>query len=489
MNFALIAGGRSKRMADIGYKASIPWPPPEGVPLFQSQLAKLTNLAGGHDQGRVFISCQADQAQVLAGPAPLVFDSETDRGPLAGLAACLGEAEACRASFLTVLAVDLPLLPGRFLGELATEALANDAGVVPWLDGKWQPLAAVYPTALAGEAERRLKEGKLALQAFVDWAHEQQLIRRHDVADGERDYFQNLNTPADITVAAARLGSAGFTIEKHSIAEGWSRTDTHDEIAAEEPLEIRVEGRSVAVVMRTPGHDDELAAGFLLTEGVARRSEDFFEISQCPSVAESDDADADASRGNVIDVLLSGEARSRDADKLEQLTRHVFTSSSCGICGKATIDSVFQSFPALSDAENGSTLSGDLLLDLPNRLRRAQENFRRTGGLHASALFDTTSGELLLVREDIGRHNALDKVVGRALLDGMAPLSNAALLLSGRISFELMQKALAAGIPIVAGISAPSSLAVKFARESGQTLVGFLREKTFNVYAGEHRLS
>jgi FdhD protein len=237
--------------------------------------------------------------------------------------------------------------------------------------------------------------------------------------------------------------------------------------------------------MRTPGHDDELAAGFLLTEGVAKCSADFFEISQCPSVEESEDPDA--SRGNVIDVLLSGEAKSRDAGQIDQLTRHVFTSSSCGICGKATIDSVFQSFPALA-GDVCPKLDRDLLLDLPSRLRRAQKNFRRTGGLHASALFDIASGDLILVREDVGRHNALDKVVGRALLDGKTPLTNAVLLLSGRISFELMQKALAAGIPIVAGISAPSSLAVKFARESGQTLVGFLRDETFNVYAGGGRL-
>ena len=483
--FALVTGGRSQRMGESINKATLPWPLPDGPPLFESQLEKLASIE--NEGSRIFISCHADQEETFLGSAPLIFDDTADdRGPLAGLAACLRVALIEEREFLVVLAVDLAMMPSALIALLVDERdIMGQRGIVPRLNGKWEPLIAVYPTGLADEAERRLAEGKLALQGFVDWALENGHIAEHAVTAEEADYFQNLNTPADITAAAVRLGSSGFKIEKHSAAGGWGSSEAHDEVAAEEPLEIRVEGRSVAVVMRTSGHDDELAAGFLLTEGVAKGSEDFFEISQCPSVEESDDSES--SRGNVIDVLLSGDAKSRDVGKLEQLTRHVFTSSSCGICGKATIDSVFQSFPALAGADSPN-LNRDLLLDLPNRLRRAQKNFRRTGGLHASALFDTQTGNLLLVREDVGRHNALDKVVGRALLDGTTPLSNAALLLSGRISFELMQKALAAGIPIVAGISAPSSLAVTFARESGQTLVGFLRDKTFNVYAGGNRL-
>ena len=219
--------------------------------------------------------------------------------------------------------------------------------------------------------------------------------------------------------------------------------------------------------MRTPGHDDELATGFLFTESLITRSDEIAEIVHCP------DVDPEGI-GNTLDVRLRAEP------DLASLTRHVFTSSSCGVCGKATIESVFQHFPPVQRAR---IPEAGLLLSLPSKLREAQETFDRTGGLHASALFDG-EGNLLLLREDVGRHNALDKVIGHALQKEI-PLSEVVLLVSGRISFELMQKALAARIPVVAGISAPSSLAVKLARESGQVLVGFLREKGFNLYSGD----
>lgn len=246
-----------------------------------------------------------------------------------------------------------------------------------------------------------------------------------------------------------------------------------DVLAVEEPLEIRVEGQSVAVVMRTPGHDEELVAGFLRTEGVVNDANDVFEISPCPA-AEG------AGEGNVMEVLV----RNPDEELLKKLTRHVFSASSCGICGKATIESVFVSFPQI---DSSLKVSADVLLSLPDKLRNAQANFEKTGGLHASALFDA-NGELLLLREDVGRHNALDKVIGAALLGRQLPLADRILLVSGRVSFELMQKALAGGIAIIAGISAPSSLAVEFAEESGQTLVGFLRPGGFNVYANPTRI-
>ena len=259
-----------------------------------------------------------------------------------------------------------------------------------------------------------------------------------------------------------------FAIEK--IAPEGHREQA-DHVAREEPLEIRVEGKSIAVVMRTPGHDRELAAGFLLSEGVVTSPGDIFEISECPS-----HADYPEERGNVVDVLLT-EGANFDP---EQLTRHVFSSSSCGICGKATIDSVFMNFAKIASPPPLDTAQ---LATYPDKLRAAQAAFDKTGGLHASAIF-SPSGEIVVLREDVGRHNALDKVIGYSLLESKLPLSEHTLLLSGRISFELMQKALAAGIPTVAGISAPSSLAVEFARESGQTLVGFLRGETMNVYAG-----
>lgn len=240
-------------------------------------------------------------------------------------------------------------------------------------------------------------------------------------------------------------------------------------MAVEEPLEIRVGGRSVAVVMRTPGHDRELAAGFLVTEGIVRRREDVLDLVYCRG-------DGSAPTENIIDVLLAPGA----AVDLERLTRHVFTSSSCGICSKASIDAIRAQFPPLR-----ATLAPrrEVLVALPERLRAAQATFSSTGGLHASAVFDG-DGALVAAREDVGRHNALDKVVGNAFFTERLPLAGHILLVSGRVSFEIMQKALGAGLPCVAAISAPTSAAVEFARESGQMLVGFLRGTRMNIYAG-----
>jgi FdhD protein len=251
---------------------------------------------------------------------------------------------------------------------------------------------------------------------------------------------------------------------------GFGVTNRDDHIAAEEPLEIRVEGHSVAVVMRTPGHDRELAAGFLVTENLIHARDDIFDITQCGS----------SCADQVVNVTLRNPA----AFDPSKLTRHVFSSSSCGVCSKATIDAVRQQFaPIDSDAR----VTPNVILQLPARLRERQATFEQTGGLHACALFDL-DGEPIAVREDVGRHNALDKLIGHALLDGSLPLRDRVLFLSGRVSFEMMQKALAAGIPIVAAISAPTTLAVDFARESNQTLIGFVRGATMNVYAGAERV-
>ncbi len=246
-----------------------------------------------------------------------------------------------------------------------------------------------------------------------------------------------------------------------------------DALAREEPLEIRVRGQSVAVTMRTPGHDAELAAGFLLTEGLVTRREEIVEIAHCQQ------GEA-AHLGNTLNVFL---APSVTVD-FEQLTRHVFASSSCGLCGKATIESVHRQFPPVSSAVR---ISPEILLQLPAKLAAQQATFDQTGGLHAAALF-TATGELLVLREDVGRHNAVDKVLGWCFLNSLFPPTDHILLVSGRASFEIMQKALAARVPVVAAVSAPSSLAVEFARESGQTLIGFLRGEGMNVYAGEERM-
>lgn len=248
-----------------------------------------------------------------------------------------------------------------------------------------------------------------------------------------------------------------------------------DLLAVEEPLEIRVLGRSVAVVMRTPGHDRELAAGFLVTEGLLRTRDDVLDIVRCQGVETGADTTGPGAE-NVMDVLLAGGV----AIDWTRLTRHVFTSSSCGICSKASIDAVRSQFATITRPMRPRR---SVLITLPDQLRVQQAGFAASGGLHASALFDA-AGTLESVREDVGRHNALDKVIGHAFLAERLPLDDRILLVSGRVSFELMQKALAAGVPCVAAISAPTSAAVEFARESGQVLVGFLRGERMNVYAG-----
>ena len=239
-----------------------------------------------------------------------------------------------------------------------------------------------------------------------------------------------------------------------------------DAVADEEPLQITVDGFPVAVVMRTPGHDLDLVHGFLLSEGFVASLE---EVSR---------VDVEQKKNHALVFLADGVVFDQ-----AKLSRNLFSASSCGICGKASIEAIQQSYPPVAD---GFQLPIELLLTFPEQLRAAQESFEQTGGIHAAALFDFT-GQRLVLREDVGRHNAIDKAIGWARGEGMN-CSNFVLQVSGRVSFEVMQKALAVGIPIVSAISAPSSLAVEFARENGQTLIGFLRPPSFNVYTGEQRL-
>jgi FdhD protein len=247
-----------------------------------------------------------------------------------------------------------------------------------------------------------------------------------------------------------------------------------DEVAVEEPLEIRIDNQSVAVTMRTPGHDEELAAGFLLSEGIVHQRGDLREIATRVQPG---------SFGNIVNVALGPEV-----DFNPEIARRFGTiSSSCGLCGKTSIEFIRRQLPALPQRYS-PFLEIEQLLQMPEKLRRAQNNFGRTGGIHAAGIFEG-NGNLLILREDVGRHNAVDKANGRAFLDQLLPLNNHVLLVSGRTSLEIVQKALAAGVAIVASVSAPSSLAINFAREAGQTLIGFLRPPTFNVYAHIERLS
>nr|WSX48950.1 formate dehydrogenase accessory sulfurtransferase FdhD [Streptomyces sp. NBC_00974] len=251
-----------------------------------------------------------------------------------------------------------------------------------------------------------------------------------------------------------------------------------DTLVAEEPLEIRLNGKPLAVTMRTPGDDFALAVGFLASEGVLGSASDVRAVTYCEGAAEDG-----TNTYNVVNVQLASGVPVPDI----KLERNVYTTSSCGLCGKSSLDAVRTAtrFPGLS--ADPVRVGARVLGELPDRLRAGQKVFDRTGGLHGAGLF-SARGELIDVREDVGRHNAVDKIVGRALQAGLLPLAGSVLLVSSRASFELAQKAVMAGIPVLAAVSAPSSLAVDLAVESGLTLIGFLRGGNMNIYAGEERI-
>lgn len=428
----LLAGGKSTRMGRNKALLEV-----DGELLWQRQLRILQELQPNE-------TLLADRNELL--------DAQENAGPLAGLVAAF---RRCTTPLLLALAVDLPKMTATYLSHLLARC-SQEHGLIPRMRDRFEPLAAVYPLSGRTIAERRLADGNYSLQNFAQQCLDGGLLQEIAVAPAEESLFFNMNTPADL-----------FALQTEIVRVGTDLVETRsDEVAVEEPLEIRIEGHSVAVVMRTPGHDRELAAGFLLTEALIHSPNDIFEITTCGG-------------DNIINVTL------RDPRVFDpaRLTRNIFSSSSCGICSKATIDAVRQEFPP---TRSDVTVSIDTLRALPTRLR--QPTFARTGGLHACALFNA-NGELQDLREDVGRHNALDKLIGRALLDEQLPLSDRILFLSGRVSFEMAQKALAAGIPIVAAISAPTSLAVEFARENNQTLVGFVRGETMNIYAGAERVA
>ena len=257
-----------------------------------------------------------------------------------------------------------------------------------------------------------------------------------------------------------------------------------DLLAVEEPMEIRLgygeatdrQQRSISVTMRTPGHDFELALGFLFTEGIIQSWGQVHSIRYCTDLGRQEAGD------NMVRVELISDV----AVDFRNMERNFYTTSSCGVCGKASIDAVRNTgCPILPSAD--AFMDAEIIHGLPRKLRAAQAVFEHTGGLHAAALFNQ-NGELVLLREDVGRHNALDKVVGAALQQGLLPASNSALFLSGRLSFELVQKALMAGIPLVAAVGAPSSLAVQMGLDVGMTLLGFVRNQSFNIYSGAERV-
>ncbi|MGK2868680.1 MAG: formate dehydrogenase accessory sulfurtransferase FdhD [Mycobacterium sp.] len=263
-------------------------------------------------------------------------------------------------------------------------------------------------------------------------------------------------------------------VQHVTTADAVARPET---LVVEEPLEIRVNGAPLTVTMRTPGSDVELAQGFMLTEGLVTRREDIAAVQYCSGAGPDG-----LNTYNVLDVTLAQGVPPPDVD----VTRNFYTTSSCGVCGKASLDAVRLSSKH-SPGDDPATVDADTLCAMPDKLRERQKVFAATGGLHGAALFDT-DGNPLVVREDIGRHNAVDKVIGWALESGRVPLTGTVLLVSGRASFELTQKAVMAGIPVLAAVSAPSSLAVDLAAQSGLTLIAFLRGDSMNVYSRPDRV-
>lgn len=259
----------------------------------------------------------------------------------------------------------------------------------------------------------------------------------------------------------------------HEWSDGAVRAQ-QDYLVGEEPLEIRVGGKPLSVTMRTPGDDLDLAAGFLFTEGLIQRREQILSVEHATECKATE-------RGNIVDVKVSADV----ALDLEKTRRNFFAASSCGICGKASIDAVRAR--GVRPLKANFRVDPEVICRLPEALRAKQQIFGRTGGLHAAGAF-SVNGELIVQREDIGRHNAVDKIVGWALRESKLPLSESILMVSGRGGFEIVQKAAMAGVPVVASVSACSSLAVQFAREMGMTLIGFLRDRRFVVYSGSERL-
>ena len=280
------------------------------------------------------------------------------------------------------------------------------------------------------------------------------------------------------------MTASSQTIRVHKI-DGNSANSVDDQVAIEEPLEIRLgystpEGRtasSVSITMRTPGYDAELAVGFLYSESIVQNSGDIMKVEHCGPVA------PDTGNHNIVRVDLASNV---EVD-LGRLQRHFYTTSSCGVCGKSSLDAL-RVTGAEPLAVGQPRFSKEALIEMPNALRAKQSAFEKTGGLHAAAAFDS-QGEILVVHEDVGRHNAVDKVVGTLLARDLLPGSELGLMVSGRSSFELVQKTLVAGIPLLAAVSAPSSLAVQLANEFNISLVGFLRGDTFNIYSGGERIS
>ncbi len=422
---------------------------------------------------------------------PAVVEPRPGNGPLVALAAAADElARTGHHGPALVLACDLPLLSEALLRLLAT--WPGDGTVIPVVAGRAQSLCARLSSTALADAPVVAETGRCSLAA---------LLERHPVTWLGQDAwgqvateatFADVDTPDDLVrlglaiperpISRLGVGSprSGVTGVRVTALRGDRHLELPDQVVTEEPMEIRVAGPGqpglpVTTTMRTPGHDFELAVGFLVSEGIVGAGREVLGVDYC------NDLEDPAQRFNVVTVRLT------EAVDNSAVRRNFSITASCGICGTATLEQLMVRCPPLA-TEADAGVPASVLLGLPDSLREAQRLFSRTGGLHAAGLF-ARDGSLLSVREDVGRHNALDKLVGQAILAGELPLSERVLALSGRVSFELVQKAAVAGIPVLVAVSAPSSLAVATAERLAVTLVGFARGDRANIYSHPTRVS
>jgi FdhD protein len=378
-----------------------------------------------------------------------IIEDAANAGPIGGLVALL---DAANGERVVAIACDMPFVTADFVKKLVHAP--GGPIVAPKRDGRWEPLFARYDSSrVLGIASDRCARGELALQGLLDAAGAVELA----LDEGDAAKLADWDSPEDI----------GATTKRNlTVVHRGEMTSKLDAVAVEEPLEIRSGRDPISITMRTPGADADLAVGFLLGEGVIRARADVLDSSQ--------------DGANAVSLALSEEARSR----LGRAKRAAWSTSSCGVCGKDSLDQIHSELP---DAKSTTRFSAEAITRMPEALRAAQPIFDRTGAIHAAGLADAR-GVIVAFAEDVGRHNAVDKVLGRAFMD-RRDVSDLALVLSGRVAFELVQKAAVSGVAAIVAIGAPTSLAVELAERAGLVLVGFARGERFNVYAGASRVT
>lgn len=464
----LLAGGQSRRMGRT--KAAVPWKP--NTTMGESALDALAKLTTdvwvlGHGEG-------------IAPDVRRLDDWRSGGGPLTGIESLL-HAAPDRDS--VVVTCDMPLVTGELLARLP-EAPRGGVSLFDDGSGDTEPFPMRLSASALAALTAWLDNGRRDVRGFVA------TLPRHTTSlDGrQRKLLLNVNRPPDLVAARQHaenlVSSNGDSDELHAmlvtrqivrLRDGKAHR-VHDFVAVEAPLELQIGTVPIAVVMRTPGHDEELALGFLKTEGIIANAQDLVALRHCTDVP------AEAV-GNVITATPGPQIRL----DLASLRRNFFVGSSCGVCGKATIDAAMAHIAQVPPPTRPPALSLVDLSALPAAMLASQTTFARTGGVHAAALFDE-HGLLLVVREDVGRHNALDKVVGWSMRNGLPETSQLIVAVSGRVSFEVVQKAAAGGIGIIVAVSAPTSLALDLAQRVGVCVVGFARDRGANVYTHKQRI-